>query len=170
MKKQDKIFTVQNLTETLKGAKAVVLTDYRGLPVSQMGELRELVKKAGGQLMVVKNTLLKKAIENAKLPMPSGLVGPTAITVCLEDEIAPIKAIFDFTRKSGLPTFKSGLWEGKVLEREEVEKLGSLPGKDELTARLLQLLASPAYGLVNTLSASQKKLIYILNKKAKGGE
>lgn len=170
MKKQEKIFTVQNLTETLKGAKAVVLTDYRGLNVTQMTNLRQQVKKAGGQLMVVKNTLLKKAFENAKLPLPSEFTGPTAIAICLDDEIGPIKAIFDYAGQAGLPTFKSGVWEGKALEGKEIEKLGQLPGKDVLIRRLLGLLVSPSYSLVNVLSVNQKKLVYILAQKGRGGE
>lgn len=170
MKKQEKIFAVDNLTVTLKEAPAVILTDYRGLTVSQMTKLRRLIKKTGGELLVVKNTLLKKAFEKAKLPVPDGLTGPTAIAICQEDEIGPIKTIFNFAKESGLPTFKSGLWEGKVLDKEEIEKLGQLPEKEVLVGKLLGLLASPTYRLLYLLSGNQRRLVYILSQKARGGE
>lgn len=167
MKKTEKIFTVDNLTEKLKTAKAVVLADYRGLTVLQMGELRNLVKKAGGELTVIKNTLLKRALENAKFPSLT-LEGPTAIVIAYEDEIAPLKAVFDFARSFGLPTFKSGIWEQRVLTREELEKLGSLPSKGELISKLISLFSSPTLRLVQVLLGNQQKLILIL--KTKGGE
>lgn len=166
MKKTEKILTVANLTEKLKLAKSIILADYRGLSVSQMGELRNLVKKAGGELTVVKNTLLKRAFENAKLPELK-LEGPTAIVIAYEEEIAPLKAISDFAKSQGLPTFKSGIWEDRVLTREEIEKLGSLPGRQELIATLLYLLRSPSVKLVSALGANTRKLILVINAKSK---
>lgn len=164
MKKTEKILTVANLTEKLKLAKSIILADYRGLSVSQMGELRNLVKKAGGELTVVKNTLLKRAFENAKLPELK-LEGPTAIAIAYEEEMAPLKAISDFAKNFGIPSFKSGIWEGKVLTDQELERLGSLPGKNELISRLINILSSPTFGLLNVLSSNQGKLIFILKIK-----
>jgi len=88
MKKQDKIFTVQNLAAQLKEAKTVVLTDYQGLTANQISQLRTMVKKVGGELMVVKNTLLQRALKEASLPVPEN-EGPTAIVIGIEDEIEP---------------------------------------------------------------------------------
>lgn len=174
MKKSEKIFAVQDLTERLKQAKSIVLADYRGLKVSQMGELRSLVKKAGGELMVVKNSLLKLAAQQGGLPREftegEFFRGPTAITISYQDELAPLKAINDFAKTASLPSFKSGIWEKRVLSAEEVQRLASLPSKNELMAKLVGQLFSPTYSLVNVLIANHQKLIYVLSARMRGGE
>jgi len=170
MKKQDKIYTVENLAKTLKSAQTIVLTNYKGLNVSQMTKLRSLVKKAGGKFLVIKNTLLKKALEKASLPLPEGLTGPTALLIGLENDTQPIKAVFNFSKEEGLPVFKSGLFQNKAIKKEEVEKLGMLPGKEELLAKLLGLIKAPSYRLAFCLSSNQQKLVYILDQKAQSKE
>ncbi len=167
MKKQEKIFAVADLKERLKEAKAVILTDYQGLTVPQMNQLRSLVKKAGGQILVVKNTLLERALKEAKLPKLE-LTGQTAVVLAYQDEISPIKSVFDFARSTGLPSFKTGIWEERILSREEIERLGSLPSHQELLGKLSSILSSPSSRLTQVLAGNQKKLIMIL--KTKGGE
>lgn len=164
-----KIFTVQNLTQKVKDAKALFLADYRGLTVEQMASLREQVKKVGGELEVVKNRLLKLAFENVQFPISNDqLKGPTAVLWAWEDEIRSIKALHDFALQTGLPKIKFGLFGGKEITLERIKELASLPTKDELKVRLVRTLQSPAFGLTNALNWNLKKLIYVL--KAKGGE
>jgi len=169
MKKQDKIFTVQNLAAQLKEAKTVVLTDYQGLTANQISQLRTMVKKVGGELMVVKNTLLQRALKEASLPVPEN-EGPTAIVIGIEDEIEPIKTLSQHQRNLGLPKFKSGIWEDRLITAEELEELSQLPGRDQLLAKLASLLRSPGVRLIGSLSGNQRKLILVLKNKAKGGE
>lgn len=177
MKKQEKIFTVQNLTEKLKDAKMVTLADYRGLTVSQMGQIRDLVRKDGGEMTVIKNTLLKRALQEAGL-LPTdkdltdedlGLTGPTAVVIAYEDELAPLKTIANFSKTNSLPTFKTGVLEGQLLFKEDIERLSRLPGKQDLQAKLVGLLSSPAFRLVQVLSANQGKLLFILKTKSERG-
>lgn len=166
MKKQEKIFAVADLKERLKEAKAVILTDYRGLTVPQMNQLRSLVKKAGGQILVVKNTLFKLAANQAGLPREftegESLRGQTAVVLAYQDEISPIKSVFDFARNTGLPSFKTGIWEERILSREEIERLGSLPSHQELLGKLSSILSSPSTRLIQVLAGNQRKLIMIL--------
>ena len=169
MKKQDKIFTVQNLAAKLKEAKTVVLTDYQGLTANQITQLRTMVKNVGGELMVVKNTLLQRALKDASLPIPEN-EGPTAIVIGIEDEIEPIKTLSQHQRNLGLPKFKSGIWEDRVITAEELDELGQLPSKDQLLVKLTSLLRSPGVRLVGSLSGNQRKLVLILKAKAEGGE
>jgi len=170
MKKQDKIFTVENLTEQLREAKSVVLTDYRGLTVGQITQLRSQIKKSGGELMVVKNTLLGRALSNLGLdPESQDLEGPTAIIIATQDELAPLKTATAFAKINNLPTFKSGVWEGRALTSAEVQRLSVLPGRDELTRQLLGVLATPTAKLVNIVTNNPKKLILLL-KKMEGGD
>ncbi len=171
MKKTEKILAVQDLTERLKTAKSLVLTDYRGLNVAQIQGLRTLVEKAGGEFMVVKNTLLAMSMKNADLPIPEeSLKGPTAIALAFEDELAPIKAVNDFVKTAGLPFFKSGLWQRELITADEVKNLANLPGRNELLAKLVGILSGDSFRLVNVLSVNQQKLIYILKTKSEGGE
>lgn len=177
MKKQEKIFTVQNLVEKLKEAKMITLADYRGLTVSQMGQVRDLVRKDGGEMTVIKNTLLKRALQETDLlsidkeltDEEMGLTGPTAVVIAYEDELAPLKTIANFAKTTGLPTFKTGVMEGQLLTKEDVERLSRLPGKQDLQIKLLGLLSSPAFRLVQVLSANQSKLLYILKTKSERG-
>lgn len=168
MVKSDKIYTVQNLVEKLKQAKAVVLTDYHGLKVTQMAELRQKVKKAGGEFEVVKNTLLNRAANETKIKInPKVLQGPTAVIWAYKDQISPLKALNDFAKVNELPKIKFGLLEQVATPIERIKYLASLPSKDELKAKLVGTLQSPIYGLNNALSWNVKKLIYILERESK---
>lgn len=160
MPKPDKIYTVQNLVEKLKQAKAVVLADYHGLNVSQLAKLRQEVKKAGGEFEVVKNTLLNRAAEETKIKIdPEVLRGPTAVLWAYKDQIAPMKALMNFVKVNNLPKIKFGLLERAATSIERIKQLASLPTKKELKAKLVGTLQSPIYGLNNALSWNIKKLI-----------
>jgi len=168
MKRSEKAFAIEDLAARAKSAKTLVLVDYRGLTVPQISQLRSSVKAAGGELMVVKNSLLKLALKKDDLP---GFEGPTAVIFGYEDEIEPIKAVFEFAKTNSIPVFKSGLMADKLLTKDELETLAKLPNKNQLIFKLVGLLASPTYRLVNTLKVNQTKLIYILMAQVnKGGE
>jgi large subunit ribosomal protein L10 len=169
MVKQDKVYTVQNLAEKLKQAKAVVLTDYHGLKVSQMAELRQNIKKAGGEFEVVKNTLLNRAANESKIKIDSEVLqGPTAVLWAYEDQISPLKALVDFAKINELPKIKFGLLDQMAAPVEKIKQLASLPSKEELKVKLIGTLQSPLYGLNNALDWNLRKLVLVL--KAKGGE
>jgi large subunit ribosomal protein L10 len=164
-----KIFTVQNLTEKLKEAKGLVLFNYQGLDVAQMTELRQEVKKAGGEFEVVKNTLFRLAAKNGKLEgLPRDfaegeiLRGPTAALWIYEDNPAPLKAIYAFIKKNDLPEIKIGFWGENLLSSERVRELAELPGIETLRAQLIGTLQSPTYGLVNSLRWNIRRLIFSL--------
>jgi len=167
MKKQEKIFTVQNLTAKLKEAKTIVLADYRGLTADQINQLRKMIKKAGGEIMVIKNTLLIRALRGASLPIPENQ-GPTALVFSNQEEIEPIRILSKHQKESGLPKFKSGIWDDRLITAEELNEIGQLPNKNQLLLKFISLLRSPSHRLVNSLSINQRKLILIL--KNKGGE
>lgn len=177
MVKSDKVYTVQNLIEKLKQAKAVVLADYHGLNVSQLAELRQKVKNVGGEFEVVKNTLLNRAAEETKIKIePEVLQGPTVALWAYEDQIAPLKALMDFIKVNDLPKIKFGLLNQVATPIERIKELASLPSREELRAKLVSTLQSPIYGLDNVLNWNVKKLILVLKaastklSAAKGGE
>ena len=163
---------VQELTEKLKKAKSLVLTDYTGLSVPQQQKLRNQVKKAGGEFIVTKNTLLRLALDKSSLtsnlsPLASNLIGPTATLFAFEDEIAPIKALAEFSQEFELPKIKTGFFEGKMIEKEAILELAKIPSRKELQAQLVYTINSPINELVNVLSADMRKLILVLTR---GGE
>ena len=164
-----KIFTVQNLAEKFRQAKGLILTDYSGLKVSQINELRNKIKKAGGEFEVVKNTLICLAAENSKFQIPnSKLGGPTAALWLYTEEFSPLKVLEDFRRQEELPKIKFGFWEEEEIDEKRINELANLPGIDQLRGQLLAFLTSPTFRLANVLSWNLKKLILVL--KAKGGE
>lgn len=166
---QRKIFTVQNLAEKLKQAKAFVLADYSGLDVGQINELRREIKKVGGEFEVVKNTLLRLAAKNGEWRMENEeLSGPTAVLWLYTEDISPLKAFSNFIQKTELPKIKLGFWQGEPISPERIKELASLPGLAELQAKLLGVLKSPTFGLINVLGGNLRKLAYIL--KSRGGE
>ncbi|MDP3888678.1 MAG: 50S ribosomal protein L10 [bacterium] len=165
MKKQEKIYAVENLTEQIRDAKSIFLTDYRGLTVSQISDLRSQIKKSGGQMSVVKNTLLTRALANLKLELPKeDLEGPTAVVIALDDELAPLKAVANFAKAAGLPSFKSGIINDRALTSEEIKTLSLLPSRNELVAKLMGILLSPTHRFIGVISNNPRKLIILLKK------
>lgn len=179
MKKAEKVSFVDNLTAELKDAKSVVLVNYSGLSVKAQQELKARLKESGGRMVVVKNTLLKRAGEAAgidkELLTDTILQGQTALVIADEDPIAPIQVLGKFAKEfvsaAGLstPSFKVGVVDGAFQNEGDLTKLSTLPGRDVLLSQLLGTLIGPKHGLVGTLQGNLQKLIFILKTKS-GGE
>ena len=122
-------------------------------------------------MIVVKNTLLKRAIESAKIEPKMAtdeiLSGQTAIVIANEDPVAPIQILGKFAKEMELPKFKVGVVEGTFEDNESLLKLSTLPGRDALLGQVLGALVASEYGLVGTLNGNMQKLVYILDQKAK---
>lgn len=171
MKKQEKTFFVQNLTEELKDATSVILVDYAGLSVKAQQQLKEKLSEVDGKMLVVKNTLYKIAGKNAKVPKEaledSVLAGPTALIIAEKDPLAPIQVIANFAKEFDIPQFKIGIVEGAFQDKEALEKLSKLPGKDVLFAQTVGTIASPLYSTVNVLQAKLQDLVFVLKEASK---
>ncbi len=152
---------LKDLQEKVSKAKSVVVTEYSGTTVKEQVQLRAAIKKAGGELVVAKNTLFDIAVGKGKLS--DALHGMNAVVLSYEDPVAPVKALFEFHKKSEKLTIKQGYMDEKVLSNEEVVALSKLPSKDELIAKLMMILKSPGTGLVNVLNAGPRNLVYALN-------
>ena len=160
---QKKIFTVDNLAAKLKDAKGVVFADYSGMAVGQMIELRRALKKIGAEFEVVKNNLIKKAAQTAKFPLKDeDLTGPSVLLWIYENDPTAIKTLYKFIKDNELPKVKFGFWEGSQMDSASFEKLSKLPGMDELRAKLVGVLSSPARGLVYNLNFNTTKLLLTL--------
>ncbi len=166
MPSQLKIDKVKELSEKLVRAKSVVLTDYRGLSVSQLDDLRKKVETAGAEFEVTKNTLLSRSLGEKEVPAEV-LEGPTATLFAFEDEIAPLKALQDFIKINSLPTIKIGFLGSSLLSALQVSELAKLPSRQILLGKLVGSLKGNQYGLVSVLSGNIRKLVYVLDGVAK---
>ena len=170
MLKAQKVTLVENLTKELQGAKSLVLVNYTGLNVKAQQELKKRLNEAEGYMVVVKNTLLKRAAKEANLDegmlTDEVLQGQTALIVAKEDALAPIQVLGKFAKEFELPKFKVGIVDGTFQDEASLAKLSTLPGRDVILGQLLGSLMSPMYGLVGTLQSPMQKLVYILKTKA----
>lgn len=164
---------VKDLKEKLGKAKSVVLTNYRGLSVDQINDLRRKIKKAGGELKVAKNTLLKISFKDLKFKtddLKEALTEPTAILFSYQDELSPIKALYQFCQENELPEIKLGFLEKELFTKDKIIDLAKLPALETLQAKLVATINSPLYGLVYVLKANLQGLTRVLSQIKTGGE
>lgn len=169
MPSQKNINTLIEIKDKLNKSKSVVFADYMGLNVKQISDLRKKVKESGAEFKVLKNTLLRLGLKELGWKIEEGVVlkelsGPTAVLFGYEDEIAPLKALYDFSQENELPKIKFGFLTKDFLTGEKIISLAKLPSKEVLLAKLVSNLSSPIYGLVYTLKGNLTKLVLVLNQ------
>ncbi|MBI3341809.1 50S ribosomal protein L10 [Candidatus Curtissbacteria bacterium] len=146
---------VVTLTEKVGRAKTIAFAKYHGLTVNQIGALRQTIKAGGGEMLVAKNTLIKRALLKNNLEAPKeDLLGPIATILSYEDEIAPIKAVADSSKKLGFPTFVFGFFGSRKLDVSGLDALAKIPGRDVLQGQVVGTLVSPIRGIVTVLNAN----------------
>ena len=166
MPTQEKVATVEDLKERLQGVKTVLLTEYRGLTVQQLSELRKQLRAVSAQYKVVKNRLAKIAISSSELDALSGqLTGPVGLIVSKDDPVAVAKAVSTFARTNQALTIKGGYVEGRVIAPEGLKALADLPSREALRSQLVGAIQGPLAQLVGLLQAPQRELAYILARR-----
>jgi large subunit ribosomal protein L10 len=142
--REEKEQLVQEIADRLTRSKGTVVTDYRGLNVAEVTELRKQLREAGVEYRVLKNTLTRRAAASVELQgLEQFLAGPTAIAFSFEDPIRPAKILNDFARAHKALELKGGVVEGRVVDGEEVTALASLPSREGLLSMLLSVLQAP---------------------------
>jgi large subunit ribosomal protein L10 len=164
MARPEKVEQVDLLTEKLRSAKMAVLTDYRGLSVGQLQELRGRLRSQDVEYRVVKNTLARRAaVEAGHEDFQELLKGPVAIAFGYGDLGAPSRVLAEFVRQTRLRLdIVGGLAEGRVLGPEEVRQIADLPPREVLIAQLLGTLQSPIATLTATIQAPVQQLVGLL--------
>ena len=164
-RKEQKAEQVELLTEKLKKAKVAVLTDYRGLTVKQMQDLRGKLRTGNVEYRVVKNTLARRAADAAGYKdLESELKGPVAIAFGYDDLSLPPRLINEFVRTTRLKVeVVGGVVEGRVFNRDQIKQLADLPSREVLLAQLLGTLQSPVAQLVGIMQTPVQQLIGVLN-------
>lgn len=155
---------VQEIKAKLEESKGAVLTDYRGLNVAEVTDLRNRLRQAGIEYKVVKNTLTRLAANEIGLEgLDAYLEGPTAIAYGVEDPVAPAKILSEFAKEHKNLEIKAGIIEGKVIDFAGVKALAELPSKEVLLAKVLGGMQSPLYGFANVLQGNLRNLVYVLD-------
>lgn len=175
MATEAKITAVAEIKQKIAQAKSVVVTDYRGLTVDELAQLRRSLRATGVEYKIVKNTLTKLAVDELELSdLDALLEGPTAMAFSYEDAVAPAKLLNDFAKKSGVLKLKGMLLEGKVYDAEGARMLATLPGRDELIAKLLGTMNAPiaafARVLAGPIGAFARVCQAIADQRVAGGE
>lgn len=158
---------IQNLSDRLSRAKALILTDYKGLTHKQLEELRHNLKKNTADYIIVKNTLLKKSLESSSVKNKEGLYDSlkesTAALFAYGDELVAIKTLSAFIKTFTLPKIKIGVFSENLISADDFKRLVSLPAKEVLIAILAAHLQSPISGLHYALNWNIVSFINVLN-------
>lgn len=151
---------IEALKETVAKAKVAIVTDYRGLSVAEITNLRRALQKEGGDFTVVKNTLAKIAVKDTVFePITEILQGSTAIAFGFDDEVSPAKVVSKFIKEAKKTEIIGGALDGKLLSAKEVDALSKLPSKEELYAKMLGCINSPASGIANCVNGVMRSLV-----------
>src|SRR4030088_2850234 len=155
---------VGEIAEKLRTAKVVVLTDYRGLTVAQLGDLRAKLRQADVEYRIIKNTLARRAAEQAGHPdLAPALKGPVAFALGYDDLSAPARLLGEWVRSSRLKLdITGGLVEGRYFGADQIRQLADLPSREVLIAQLLGTLQTPIAQLVGTIQAPVQTLVGLL--------
>jgi large subunit ribosomal protein L10 len=155
---------VENLKEKIDAAKIVLVSDYRGISVKQITELRKNLRATGTEYKIFKNTLIKRAFSAAGFEgLDDKLEGPVALLFGYEDPVEPLKVLFDFIDEAEKGDVKAGIVEKQIMQRDQIVAMSKLPSREELIAKMVGGFKSPIYGVVNVLQGNIRKLIYALN-------
>lgn len=164
MPQQYKLDRVEEISASLNDAKSVFMTDFSGLSVEQITNLRREFRKENVEFKVVKNTLAKISAEKVgyKEIIPY-LNGPTGLAIASGDPISPVRVIVDFQKKYKKPTIRAAVLEGKLLNEEEAQALKDIPTREVLLGQVVSGIASPITGFVGTLQGILRNFVYVLN-------
>jgi large subunit ribosomal protein L10 len=168
--KQKKEELVAEYSELLNQSRAVFLTEYTGLDVKQMQDLRSEVRKAEGTYRVTKNTLLLLALEKSGKPIPADLLtGQLATGFALQEVPTLAKTLIDFAKDQEQFVIKGGILGDKLLTAEQVEELAKLPSLDELRAKIIGLIQTPAINIVSTINIGVQQVVNVLDAYTRQG-
>lgn len=173
MNLKDKQAAVDKLRTDLGEDGHLVLAEYRGLTVEEISELRHKVRAAAGTVRVMKNTLVRRAIEGTGLESLGDLLsGPNAMVFTREDPVPMVKVIAEAAKGLASVNLKGGIVEGKTVSPEDILRIAALPSREVLLAKALGSMAAPMQGLANVCQGTIRNLVYALEavRQAKGAE
>lgn len=163
MKLDQKKEIVRGLNEKFSSSAVVILTDYKGLDVAKMNELRRKLRDADVEYQVVKNTLLRRAAEGTDVALiVDQFTGPSAVAISMDDPVAPAKVLSDFAKENDKLEIRAGVMEGKAMGPDGIKALSALPSREVLLAQLLSALNGVPTSLVRLLNAVPQQMLNVL--------
>lgn len=163
---------VENLKEKIDSANVLLISDYRGVSVKQITDLRKKLHSEDSEYKIIKNTLLRRALEASGFEqLTEHLEGPIGLLLGYKDPLGPLKALVDFIDEVEKGEIKAGVIEKTVVDKEGIGEMAKLPPKEVLLAKVVGGFQAPIYGLVNCLQGNIRKLVYALSaiREKKGG-
>ena len=174
MARPEKVQAVKDIREGLEGAEAVFLTEYRGLSVQAVQDLRRSLRDSGAEYKVVKMTLAKLAAGDAGIDgLDEFLAGPTALAFAKTDPVATAKALKDFSKDHEVFTLKAGYLSGKLLSPEEISKLAGIEPREVLLAKIAGAAKAPLFsaaGMFGSFTRNAASMFSQLLDKKESGE
>jgi large subunit ribosomal protein L10 len=163
MPKQEKVERVAELTQRIQGSDALLLTEYRGLTVSEITELRRSLGEGGTKFQVVKNTLMRRAVNDAGVAeLESLLEGPSAVAFVEGDPVAAAKSVVDAAKKFPTLVLKGGFMDGKMLSADEAKALAALESREVMLSKIAGLMKSEMSKAAALFVGAQSKFLSVL--------
>jgi large subunit ribosomal protein L10 len=154
---------VQELKQRFEKACVAILTDYKGLDVQTMTELRAKFREANIEYQVIKNTMLRLASEGTGVEaIKDSFKGPSAIALSYDDPVAPAKILTEFVKNNDKLEIKVGVMDGKVMDLSAIKALSDLPSREQLLATLLSAMNAVPQSLVTALSDVPRRMVNVL--------
>ena len=156
---------VSQYVDLLDRSEAIFFTEYKGMSVKQVEDMRSKIREKGGAFHVTKNTLLRVALEQTDRPTPADLLNSqTAVSFALDDAPGMAKMLVEETKDDDFPlVLRGGLLDQSVMNSDQIESLSKMPSKQELQVKLLGLMLSPARNLVTVMNAPARDLVSVMN-------
>lgn len=168
MARPDKVAKVEEIKSKVDEAEAVLFTEYKGLTVEEISDLRRQLRAQGAEYKILKNTLIDLALKDRAIPeMADILQGPTAVAFISSNAPEVAKILKKYSDANNKLTMKAGLLEGSFLNADQVKMVASLPPREVLIAKMLGSLQAPISKLVRTINNPVNKLVYALDGVAK---
>ena len=163
MKIDEKKKIVEDIRKKFLESKVVILTDYKGLDVEKINELRGKLKQSGLEYKVVKNTLLVRASEETDISLiKDSFKGPSAVALSCDDPVTPAKILTEFADEHESLEIKVGVMNGKILDLSAIKKLSVLPSREALLGSLLSVMSGVPSAFVRALNDMPRRLLNVL--------
>ena len=163
MPRKEKELIVDDLSNKINTTNGVVLTEYQGLTVAEISELRAKLRPLQCEYKVIKNTLSRLAVKKSGIAdLEKFLKGPTAVAIEKGDPVSVSKVLIDFSKEHTKLKLKAGLLGGKILTPADIKMLASLPSREALIAKLLGTMNAPITSFVRVLNAVPRSMVLVL--------
>lgn len=163
MRLEKKKQITEEIHEKFSRSSIVILTDYKGMDVAALTDLRRRLREAGVEYKVAKNTLLRRASEGTEVaPLSERFTGPSAVAISYSDPVTPAKVLTDFAKTNDKLEIRSAVMQGRMLDFSGIKALSALPSREVLLAQALSVMNAVPTSFVRVLAAVPQNFLYLL--------